>query len=325
MPQDPSVELELHKTIKDYSNNLDQLVKSNSNTKAIQERLTNIIKNWELISSICTESSKNNRIQLIDLSNQLLYDMNDVTNMYEQLINRLLDTEAINKAGRQRMLSQRIALDVLAIHMNLDVQMHQQQLQKSIALFDRQLDELNIYTVNNASNEAVNTLAKHWKQYKKYTTGSLSATELTALVNDNSSFLDACENLVQKILIESATQSKVAALIQVAGKQRMLCQRITFYALAYRNEIDKKQCQTILNSAIQALKTAIHQLQRASLNTPTTYALVDKQEKLIRRLESYVTNIDEVDLFQILMTSNILLSEAEALVQAYEKLGQPTP
>ncbi|MGH1334899.1 MAG: type IV pili methyl-accepting chemotaxis transducer N-terminal domain-containing protein [Aureispira sp.] len=325
VPQDPSIELELHKTIKNYSNNLDKLVKSSSNTKAIQGRLTNIIKNWKVISTICSEGSKNDRAQLIDLSNKLLHDMNEVTNMYEQLIGRLLDTEAINKAGRQRMLSQRIALDVIAINMNLDVQMHQQQLQKSITLFDTQLDELKIYTINSPSNEAVNALVKQWKQYKKYASGTLSKEDLIALVENNTSFLQACEDVVQKILAESATQSKVTLLIQLAGKQRMLSQRITFHALAYRNEINKEQCQVILKTSMHEFQTAITQLQRASLNTPQIYALVDKQEKLIKRLENYVANIDEVDLFQILITSNILLSEAETLVQAYEKLSHPNP
>ena len=56
--------------------------------------------------------------------------------------------DAINKAGRQRMLSQRMGKAWLALVHGIEKTNAQQVLDKSLALFDRQLVELKAYAAS---------------------------------------------------------------------------------------------------------------------------------------------------------------------------------
>ena len=56
--------------------------------------------------------------------------------------------DAINKAGRQRMLSQRMGKAWLALVHGVEASAAQQVLDKSMGLFDRQLVELKAYAPN---------------------------------------------------------------------------------------------------------------------------------------------------------------------------------
>lgn len=322
LPEQEQVALELHKTIEQYSNNLDILLHSSSNTPEIRRRLQAVMSNWTFIAELCSEGGEENRKQLLESSNQLLQEMSEVTTLYENIIGNLVDIEAVNKAGRQRMLSQRIALDALAISMNLDVNSRQEQLQKDVALFNRQLDELKIYTNNHSAKGALHQVIAQWKNYKKHVTGDLTEQDINYLLEHNTPLLDACQEVVGKIMDESVIECRILPLLQMAGNQRMLSQRIALYALAYRKGVQQELCKTVLSESVQEFKTALTKLERSSLNTPEIYALIDKQTRLIKRLENYISAIEKVDLFQILMTNNILLADAEMLVRAYEQLNE---
>lgn len=318
-----TIEAELHKTILDYSNNLNSLIQNNSNTLEIKTRLNAVVDNWALISERCSKEGKRSRDEMLDISLRLLMDMDRVTTMYEEIIGKILDTEAINKAARQRMLTQRIALDAIAINMNIDVAVRSQQLKKNIILFSKQLDELKIYTNNQASNKLINKITAEWQNYKTHASGQLKDENITYLIEHNTKLLNISNELVSEIIKETTSvPSKIASLLTTSGYQRMLSQRITLYALAYRKGNNKELCKNILHESIDNFKLSLKKLQQTSINTPEIYTLLDKQDLVITRMENYIKDIDNVDLFQIIMTSNLLLSDAESLVKSYEELNK---
>ena len=80
--------------------------------------------------------------------------------------------DAINKAGRQRMLSQRMGKAWLALVHGIEKPMAQQVLDKSLALFDRQLVELKAFASSADIVSTYNKLDDSWGTFKKALVGS---------------------------------------------------------------------------------------------------------------------------------------------------------
>ena len=73
---------------------------------------------------------------------------------------------AVNKAGRQRMLSQRMAKAYFQIGQGVDVERSKKILDTSVATFDRQLVELKNYAPTPDIKNTYLSLEKTWLSYK---------------------------------------------------------------------------------------------------------------------------------------------------------------
>lgn len=320
--KDATVDRYLGETVDQYGKALEELSESNKNTSEIKARLVGVRSNWETIEGLCSESD-GNTTRVLELSNQLLKDMDEVTGMYEQIIGQLMDSEAINKAARQRMLTQRIAADALGINMGIDVLLREQQLKKNVTLFSHQLDELKIYAGDGAAKGSINRVVTLWKRYKNYAVGEFSDDNVGKLIELNSEILEACEVVVADLIEANSLQDKTyIRLINMAGLERMLSQRINLHALALRKGINPDLCKKELEVAIGEYKKILEKLQRSSANTPDTYSILETMKRMIDRVDGYVSKMEERDLYQILATNNILLAESESLTKAYEDLSK---
>ena len=84
---------------------------------------------------------------------------------------------AINKAGRQRMLSQRMAKAYFQIGQQIEVDRSKKVLDSSMAVFDRQLVELKNYAPTPEIKETYGKLEKSWLAYKDVLIGTAPSKE----------------------------------------------------------------------------------------------------------------------------------------------------
>jgi hypothetical protein len=84
---------------------------------------------------------------------------------------------AINKAGRQRMLSQRMAKAYFQIGQQVELERSKKVLDVSVALFDRQLVELKNYSPTPEIRETYQKLETSWLAYKDVLLGAVPAPD----------------------------------------------------------------------------------------------------------------------------------------------------
>lgn len=84
---------------------------------------------------------------------------------------------AVNKAGRQRMLSQRIAKAYFQIGQQIDVDRSKKVLDASVAVFDRQLVELKNYAPTPEIKATYLKLETSWLAYKDLLLGAVPSPD----------------------------------------------------------------------------------------------------------------------------------------------------
>ncbi len=176
--------------------------------------------------------------------------------------------DAINKAGRQRMLSQRMAKAWLAIGQDVEVGKAGRILAESMATFDRQLVELKAYAPQPAIRSTYQQLEAVWAEYKTALVGTHPKREqASALLGLDARVLQLAHQGTAQL--EKLSGKPVGRLVNIAGRQRMLSQRSAKCYLsvtwAEADPVQQREMETAKREFVEALAV----LEAAPEATPT--------------------------------------------------------
>jgi hypothetical protein len=183
---------------------------------------------------------------------------------------------AINLAGKQRMLTQKMSKEALLIFIGIDVEENAKSLKKSALLFDKTLKGLidgdkTLNLVKSNSKEIENKLKevqKLWTPfYKKIedvaSFNNLSDKTFKYIDKNNIPLLkkmNEAVTLYTKLGNKGSSKLKMANDINLAGKQRMLTQKIAKDLLLYQANINPKKALESLNSSVKLFDKTLNGL-----------------------------------------------------------------
>lgn len=186
--------------------------------------------------------------------------------------------DAINKAGRQRMLSQRMVKAWLALGQRVEGARADKVLADSLALFDRQLAELRAIAPTDAIRTTYDQLDTLWVTLKNALVGappSLSAAP--GLLGLDGKVLALAHQGTQQL--EQHANKPVGHLVNLAGRQRMLSQRMAKFQLALAWSVPMADAIKQIDTARGEFLTALDTLATA----PETTTAIQEQIVLARQ------------------------------------------
>ncbi|HIO91392.1 MAG TPA: hypothetical protein EYG68_00925 [Leucothrix mucor] len=251
----------------------------------------------------------------------------------------------INLAGKQRMLTQKMTKEALLIGLKIDIEKNKSNLQSSISLFEKTLlglqkgdESLGLTkTQNKETQQQLTHITALWMTFKPSIKGLISASDtkkLKVVAAKNLPLLREMNKAVNLYEESSGTElsddeiAELGKVINLAGKQRMLTQKMTKELLLIATDIDKSSNRDSLQKTLELFDKTLQGLVSGNddLGLPATkdtailkqLALVqehwDKFKPLIEKAET-----SKASLLQIAEMNLTLLKEMNAAVKMYEQ------
>ena len=186
-------------------------------------------------------------------------------------------SSAINKAGRQRMLSQRMVKSYSMIGIDVQREAAQEQLTKAIDLFELQLHELNTYPPAEPIRGSLDKVATLWQPFKKILQAPVTRENAEVLLETNDDLLRATNKVVLKL--QDISGSSFGRLVNISGRQRMLSQRLAKFYMLRAWQFDNAEIRSEMAQAQNEFKGALAELIAAKENSPEIQAELKEASK----------------------------------------------
>lgn len=231
--------------------------------------------------------------------------------------------DAINKSGGQRMLSQRLAKSYLQIGQTVDLDRSRRILDTSLSLFDRQLVELRAFAPTPENKTVLQDLSGAWLSYKDALVGRApNPQDAKSILVINEEVLALAQ--AATVQLEKLSGTASGRLVNIAGRQRMLSQRMAKFYQAMSWGVAESDAKDKLFGARKEFISALAELAASPKNTPEIMQEIQlAQQQWIffdNALSAGVTGGNRVQLAtNVATTSERILEAMDRITGMYEK------
>jgi nitrate/nitrite-specific signal transduction histidine kinase len=184
------------------------------------------------------------------------------------------DAEAINLAGQQRMLSQRIVKSWVQIGLNVQPALSKRQLDESIRRFEQNLRVLEPMANTPEARGALGGLHLAWAPLRTSVLGVIRQTDAAVVDARAEDVLMAAERLT-RTLQDQATMP-ASRWVNLSGRQRMLSQRLVKIYMLRQWGVDSARMRDDLESVQNEFSGALASMQQRAGNTAELTEELDK-------------------------------------------------
>lgn len=224
--------------------------------------------------------------------------------------------DAVNRAGKQRMITQRLLKDYAMSGMGLRFGDPQDDLKQKAALFDRTLIELTAMNVNGDVNKSIVENKALWQPIKVALAATPEQSKSMALQKSLEALLKSCHTTT--VLLSKASGSQAGEIVNISGRQRMLSQRLASLYMLKVWGVKDAEFQSKLEKTIGDFATAQKTLANSSLSTPVIQEKLAKVKKTFSFFEIMAkTKSGRYSPSLISKLTDAMLREMDAVTQLY--------
>ncbi len=197
----------------------------------------------------------------------------------------------IDVAGKQRMLSQRIAKDYLYVGKKVAVSKAGKQLKSSI---DEMVSAHKVLVDSINDPEIKNLLSfveLSIEDFKATANEPFNLDNAQLIIDLSESMLEGSQYIVDSL--KEKVKVKESAIVGKSGKQRMLAQRIAKYYIAYQAGIKDKNTVDQMKAAVSEFSEAHKALMANPSNTPEINRKLNDIDRLWKIVYKFYLNIEK--------------------------------
>lgn len=225
---------------------------------------------------------------------------------------------AVDIAGKQRMFTQRMLKDYAMIGMGNTYGKPKEDLIKISSEFQDHMESLASYTKSDEVKKSLEKVKALWAPLKQTLSEAPSKEKVEKLQQDLDALLKASDDTTKLFAKESGKAT--GEIINKAGRQRMLSQRMASLYMLKVWEVDDPQFKTKLDDAMGLFKTSLDELEKSDLNTEEIKTLLAKVKRSFTFFEMMNKSKSKFVPTLIYKKSNDILQNMNSATQKYVAL-----
>jgi len=185
--------------------------------------------------------------------------------------------QAVNEAGRQRMLTQRMLKDYAMIGIGNTFGDPKADLKKVTEMFEDHLQGLTAFATDPETKKSLEEQRKLWEPIKTMLAEPPSKEKAVELQGKLDALLKAADRTTK--LFAKQTGKKSGEIINISGRQRMLSQRMANLYMLKVWGINDPQFKDKMTAAMKLFGDSLDRLMKSDLNTPEINKLLARVKK----------------------------------------------